>query len=159
MVHSNSRVCTHPAGLIRKYGLNICRQCFRENSAAIGFTKVCFLFFWLMDDLFVFFLGPGGSRWNKFWPLTHSFSFFFSYPVSLDPLNSFYVGSASSRPSDFAQRWNKDLSIFSVFLLPPTTSLLMGKSTIMGALANTFFGWRVCVHQDIRGSGPFFFMD
>ncbi|KAG0025049.1 40S ribosomal protein S29 [Podila clonocystis] len=34
------RVCTHPAGLIRKYGLNICRQCFRENSAAIGFTKV-----------------------------------------------------------------------------------------------------------------------
>ncbi|KAG0313479.1 DNA topoisomerase [Dissophora globulifera] len=33
------RVCTHPAGLIRKYGLNICRQCFRENSAAIGFTK------------------------------------------------------------------------------------------------------------------------
>jgi hypothetical protein len=35
-----SRVCTHPAGLIRKYGLNICRQCFRENSAAIGFTKV-----------------------------------------------------------------------------------------------------------------------
>ncbi|KAF9983300.1 DNA topoisomerase [Mortierella antarctica] len=33
------RVCTHPAGLIRKYGLNICRQCFRENAAAIGFTK------------------------------------------------------------------------------------------------------------------------
>jgi hypothetical protein len=39
-VFSHSRVCTHPAGLIRKYGLNICRQCFRENSAAIGFTKV-----------------------------------------------------------------------------------------------------------------------
>ncbi|KAF9958511.1 40S ribosomal protein S29 [Mortierella alpina] len=34
------RVCTHPAGLIRKYGLNICRQCFRENAAAIGFTKL-----------------------------------------------------------------------------------------------------------------------
>ncbi|KAK4554388.1 40S ribosomal protein S29 [Recurvomyces mirabilis] len=34
------RVCTHPAGLIRKYGLNICRQCFREKSADIGFTKV-----------------------------------------------------------------------------------------------------------------------
>ncbi|KAF9207227.1 DNA topoisomerase [Haplosporangium sp. Z 27] len=33
------RVCTHPAGLIRKYGLNICRQCFRENAAAIGFNK------------------------------------------------------------------------------------------------------------------------
>ena len=36
----NSRVCTHKAGLIRKYGLNICRQCFREKSADIGFVKV-----------------------------------------------------------------------------------------------------------------------
>ncbi|CAE6520570.1 unnamed protein product, partial [Rhizoctonia solani] len=34
------RVCAHQAGLIRKYGLDICRQCFREKSAAIGFTKV-----------------------------------------------------------------------------------------------------------------------
>ncbi|KAF7845896.1 hypothetical protein BT93_L0146 [Corymbia citriodora subsp. variegata] len=34
------RVCTHKAGLIRKYGLNICRQCFREKSDDIGFTKV-----------------------------------------------------------------------------------------------------------------------
>ncbi|TKA29168.1 40S ribosomal protein S29 [Salinomyces thailandicus] len=33
------RVCTHKAGLIRKYGLNICRQCFREKSTDIGFTK------------------------------------------------------------------------------------------------------------------------
>jgi small subunit ribosomal protein S29e len=36
------RVCTHKAGLIRKYGLNICRQCFREKSQDIGFIKVCF---------------------------------------------------------------------------------------------------------------------
>ncbi|KAH6875430.1 40S ribosomal protein [Alternaria rosae] len=34
------RVCTHPAGLIRKYGLNICRQCFREKSSDIGFVKI-----------------------------------------------------------------------------------------------------------------------
>ncbi|KAK8219942.1 40S ribosomal protein S29 [Zalaria obscura] len=34
------RVCTHKAGLIRKYGLNICRQCFREKSTDIGFQKV-----------------------------------------------------------------------------------------------------------------------
>ncbi|KAF2190013.1 ribosomal protein S14 [Zopfia rhizophila CBS 207.26] len=34
------RVCTHKAGLIRKYGLNICRQCFREKSADIGFVKL-----------------------------------------------------------------------------------------------------------------------
>lgn len=34
-------VCvTDKAGLIRKYGLNICRQCFREKSQDIGFTKV-----------------------------------------------------------------------------------------------------------------------
>ncbi|KEQ77900.1 ribosomal protein S14 [Aureobasidium namibiae CBS 147.97] len=33
------RVCTHTAGLIRKYGLNICRQCFREKSTDIGFIK------------------------------------------------------------------------------------------------------------------------
>ncbi|KAF1994334.1 hypothetical protein P154DRAFT_32753 [Amniculicola lignicola CBS 123094] len=37
------RVCTHPAGLIRKYGLNICRQCFREKSHDIGFVKVRFI--------------------------------------------------------------------------------------------------------------------
>ncbi|KAK9235203.1 ribosomal protein S14 [Lipomyces kononenkoae] len=33
------RVCAHQAGLIRKYGLNICRQCFREYSKDIGFVK------------------------------------------------------------------------------------------------------------------------
>ncbi|KAJ1510748.1 40S ribosomal protein S29, partial [Coelomomyces lativittatus] len=33
------RVCTHRAGLIRKYSMNICRQCFRERSADIGFKK------------------------------------------------------------------------------------------------------------------------
>ena len=36
-----SRLCAHQAGLIRKYGLDLCRQCFREKSAAIGFVKVC----------------------------------------------------------------------------------------------------------------------
>ncbi|KAI9220115.1 40S ribosomal protein S29 [Blastocladiella britannica] len=34
------RHCTHRAGLIRKYGLNLCRQCFREKSADIGFQKL-----------------------------------------------------------------------------------------------------------------------
>lgn len=37
---TSSRVCTHRAGLIRKYNLNICRQCFREKSTDIGFQKV-----------------------------------------------------------------------------------------------------------------------
>lgn len=33
------RVCGHKNGLIRKYDLNICRQCFRENAEKIGFKK------------------------------------------------------------------------------------------------------------------------
>jgi small subunit ribosomal protein S29e len=37
---TSSRLCAHQAGLIRKYGLDLCRQCFREKSAAIGFVKV-----------------------------------------------------------------------------------------------------------------------
>ena len=36
-----SRVCSNQWGLIRKYGLNVCRQCFREYAKDIGFTKVC----------------------------------------------------------------------------------------------------------------------
>ena len=39
-VRVTSRLCAHQAGLIRKYGLDLCRQCFREKSAAIGFVKV-----------------------------------------------------------------------------------------------------------------------
>ncbi|KAI7883524.1 40S ribosomal protein S29 [Lichtheimia hyalospora FSU 10163] len=35
------RVCAHTAALIRKYNLNICRQCFREYANDIGFHKVC----------------------------------------------------------------------------------------------------------------------
>lgn len=35
-----SRVCKHRAGLIRKYGLDLCRQCFREKAKDIGFNKV-----------------------------------------------------------------------------------------------------------------------
>lgn len=37
---SFSRACSNRHGLIRKYGLNICRQCFREYAADIGFKKV-----------------------------------------------------------------------------------------------------------------------
>lgn len=35
-----SRVCSNTHGIIRKYGLMICRQCFREKAADIGFIKV-----------------------------------------------------------------------------------------------------------------------
>ena len=34
-----SRVCGTVRGLIRKYGLDICRRCFREYASDIGFTK------------------------------------------------------------------------------------------------------------------------
>ena len=35
-----SRVCANQWGIIRKYNLNICRQCFREYTKDIGFVKV-----------------------------------------------------------------------------------------------------------------------
>ena len=35
-----SRVCSNRHGLIRKYGLNMCRQCFRQYAGDIGFKKV-----------------------------------------------------------------------------------------------------------------------
>ncbi|KAG8517741.1 40S ribosomal protein S29 [Galemys pyrenaicus] len=34
-----SRVCSNRHGLIRKYGLNMCRQCFRQYAKDIGFIK------------------------------------------------------------------------------------------------------------------------
>jgi hypothetical protein len=40
MLWFSSRVCKHTAGLIRKYDLNLCRQCFREKAKDIGFNKV-----------------------------------------------------------------------------------------------------------------------
>ena len=33
------RQCANPSGMIRKYGINMCRQCFRENAALMGFKK------------------------------------------------------------------------------------------------------------------------
>ncbi|KAM0937766.1 40S ribosomal protein S29 [Dioscorea cayenensis subsp. rotundata] len=33
------RVCGNSHGLIRKYGLMCCRQCFHSNAKAIGFIK------------------------------------------------------------------------------------------------------------------------
>uniref|UniRef100_A0AAY5KKB8 Small ribosomal subunit protein uS14 n=1 Tax=Esox lucius TaxID=8010 RepID=A0AAY5KKB8_ESOLU len=33
------RVCSNRHGLIRKYGLNMCRQCFRQYANDIGFVK------------------------------------------------------------------------------------------------------------------------
>ena len=38
------RVCPRTTGLIRKYGLNLCRQCFREDALKIGFVKVSLSF-------------------------------------------------------------------------------------------------------------------
>ncbi|KAF3795855.1 40S ribosomal protein S29 [Nymphaea thermarum] len=40
VVVPNARVCGNPHGLIRKYGLMCCRQCFHSNAKAIGFIKV-----------------------------------------------------------------------------------------------------------------------
>ncbi|CCD61868.1 Small ribosomal subunit protein uS14 [Caenorhabditis elegans] len=34
------RVCAGHHGLIRKYGLDLCRRCFREQARDIGFKKL-----------------------------------------------------------------------------------------------------------------------
>ncbi len=36
---SPCRKCGRTAGVIRKYGLRYCRQCFREEAAKLGFRK------------------------------------------------------------------------------------------------------------------------
>ena len=33
------RVCNNTHGVIRKYGMNLCRQCFRNYAKDIGFVK------------------------------------------------------------------------------------------------------------------------
>jgi len=33
------RICGRHGGLIRKYSINICRQCFREVAKQLGFRK------------------------------------------------------------------------------------------------------------------------
>ncbi|KAG8341971.1 hypothetical protein TRVL_07202 [Trypanosoma vivax] len=33
-------ICSNQKALIRKYELNVCRQCFRENAEHIGFVKL-----------------------------------------------------------------------------------------------------------------------
>ncbi len=33
------RICGTSKGLIRKYGMNICRRCFREKAEELGFKK------------------------------------------------------------------------------------------------------------------------
>ena len=37
---TSSRMCGNRHGLIRKYGLHCCRQCFREHAKDLGFIKV-----------------------------------------------------------------------------------------------------------------------
>ncbi|XP_041044055.1 40S ribosomal protein S29-like [Carcharodon carcharias] len=39
-VSRSCRVCANRHGLIRKYGLNICHQCFRQYAKYIGFVKL-----------------------------------------------------------------------------------------------------------------------
>ncbi|CAN6715771.1 unnamed protein product [Malus baccata var. baccata] len=40
IIRPASCVCGNPHGLIRKYGLMYCRQCFRSNAKEIGFIKI-----------------------------------------------------------------------------------------------------------------------
>jgi len=33
------RVCHSKRGVIQKYGMNVCRKCFKENTEIMGFKK------------------------------------------------------------------------------------------------------------------------
>ena len=53
-----SRVCANHHGIIRKYGLNMCRRCFRQYAGDIGFKKVNILiygFILIIEILEVFY--------------------------------------------------------------------------------------------------------
>lgn len=39
------KMCSNTHGLIRKYEMNLCRRCFKENANIIGFFKVLFFLF------------------------------------------------------------------------------------------------------------------
>lgn len=45
--------CQNHHGIIRKYGLNLCRRCFREEANTIGFFKV--RIFFLLFQIHFFF--------------------------------------------------------------------------------------------------------
>jgi len=34
-------MCGRRRGIIRKYGLHLCRQCFRDKAEELGFKKYC----------------------------------------------------------------------------------------------------------------------
>ncbi|MGH0186638.1 UNVERIFIED_CONTAM: hypothetical protein FKN15_021965 [Acipenser sinensis] len=65
------RVCSNRHGLIRKYGLNMCRQCFRQYAKDIGFVKVREILEEKIDTLFcrgfysVLFQLYGSHAWFK----------------------------------------------------------------------------------------------
>lgn len=78
-----SRVCSNRHGLIRKYGLNMCRQCFRQYAKDIGFIKVS-----AGTEA-----GGEGRRWPS--PLTSSFSR--SLAAGLSPENMRLLSEAVVR--------------------------------------------------------------
>ena len=51
-----SRACSNKHGIIRKYNIMLCRQCFRENANKIGFKKVSFTNAKILADNFAFIL-------------------------------------------------------------------------------------------------------
>lgn len=85
-----SRACTNRHGLIRKYGINLCRQCFREYANDIGFKKVSVCQTLYLQLLFNFTLCVSDGLNSNFlwswlhWPLTLAtqcghFNFVYNY--------------------------------------------------------------------------------
>lgn len=70
----SSRVCSNRHGLIRKYGLNMCRQCFRQYAKDIGFVKASSAFNSCISAQFI-----------------HAFLFLFFYPSMFIAIHAFFL--------------------------------------------------------------------
>ncbi|XP_074087836.1 small ribosomal subunit protein uS14-like [Macrotis lagotis] len=57
------RVCSNRHGLIRKYGLNMCLQCFQQYAKDIGFIKLDYVVF---PDLCFINYSISGHHWISF---------------------------------------------------------------------------------------------
>merc|ERR1712018_642389 len=68
----NCRACSNRHGMIRKYGLNLCRQCFGLSSAFNNFDEFFFIGFY-----------GGTSNWNLKWQITRSCYFVRGYVSEL----------------------------------------------------------------------------
>lgn len=116
-----SRVCSNRHGLIRKYGLNMCRQCFRQYAKDIGFVKASLEFpsqVIFLNRLFTTFLSctPLVCQFGcSFWPILNVCLFsFIAGLIMVDWLSS----DGSSWSPECLSVWNNSALQINCFFCP-----------------------------------------